>query len=80
MERAADAFEDIASDESDRQRDQYERALDLLDDQAAYLIEAGNDTTSDEPRHTPYRPHWRGLSSAARRLVRAHEQVERSRD
>jgi hypothetical protein len=76
MERAADAFDDIASDEADRQSDQYERALDLLDEQSTSLIEAG--AGAEEARHAPYRPHWHGLSSAARRLVRAHEQVERS--
>jgi hypothetical protein len=74
-----DAFEDVASEEAESQRERYERARDLLAEQTAELLEGGSSADPcDEPvaHHTPHNPHWRGLSSAARRLVRAHECLE----
>lgn len=76
--RATDAFEDIATDEIERQSSGYERALDLVGEQSAWLIRAGSDVddAAAEGRHSPHNPHWRGLSSAALRLIRAHERLE----
>jgi hypothetical protein len=79
LSKRTDAFEDVASEEADMQRELYQRARDLLDEQAADLIEGGLPVEREEEliaHHAPHNPHWRGLSSAARRLVRAHECLE----
>jgi hypothetical protein len=74
-----DAFDDVASEEAESQRERYERARSLLAEQTAELVEGGSPAErGDDLRahHAPHNPHWRGLSSAARRLVRAHECLE----
>jgi hypothetical protein len=78
LSRWADAFEDAASKEVLEREAQYERARALLAAQADVLMEAGvPDEAEDAPaHHAAYSPHRRPLSSAARRLMRAHERVE----
>ena len=74
----SDAFEDVVAQEEELQRDRYYFARALLEEQTAELIEGGLPLEGEEPleaRHSPHNPHWRGLSSAARRLVRAEEHL-----
>lgn len=73
----SDSFDDVVAQVAAERQALYERARALLDEQTAALIE-GDDAL--DARHTPYNPYWRGLSSAARRLVRAHELVEQTVD
>ena len=79
LSKRVDAFEDAAMGEAVRREAQYERARELLDEQADSLMETeppGESIATEEARHAPHNPHRRPLSSAARRLMRAHEQVE----
>jgi hypothetical protein len=80
LSEQADAFEDATSDEAGRREALVERARQLLDAQADALMEI--DPAEDGPaaatdaHHAPHNPHRRSLSAAARRLIRAHEEVE----
>lgn len=74
LSKRADAFEDAANDEATMREAQIERALALLDEQAADLM--ASDHVDAPAQHAPYNPHRRPLSSAARRLIRAYLHVE----
>ena len=80
LSRRVDAFEDATSDATASREALVERARQLLDEQADALMETDvpdeGATSVVEARHVPHNPHRRPLSAAARRLIRAHEQVE----
>ena len=80
LSERADAFEDATSNEAGRREALVERARQLLDEQADALMETDppEDQTTfvTDARHSPHNPHRRSLSAAARRLIRAHEEVE----
>ena len=80
LSERADAFEDATSNEAGRREALVERARQLLEKQADALMETDppDDSTmiAAEARHAPHNPHRRALSTAARRLIRAHEEVE----
>lgn len=79
LSRRADAFEDVSSQGSESQEARVERALRILDEQAALLM--ATEPPSDAPigaHHARHNPHRRPLSSAAGRLIRAHYLLEGS--
>jgi hypothetical protein len=77
LSRRADAFEDAASNEAVKRGAQYERARAVLDEQADALMDPEAADANDAPaQHAPYNPHRRRLSSAALRLIRAHQKAE----
>lgn len=77
LQKRTDAFEDVALDQDEQRQARLDLARALLDEQADALM-APDDPSPDlsEARHSPYQPHRRPLSAAARRLVRAHLRVE----
>lgn len=79
LSKRADAFEDVAMDQDERRRVRLEQARSLLDAQADALMKTDSPTeTHLEAHHATYNPHRRPLSSAARRLIRAHLITERA--
>jgi hypothetical protein len=80
LSKRGDAFEDATSNEAGKREALVERARQLLDDQADALMETDlpedSTTIAAEARHAPHNPHRRALSAAAKRLIRAHEEVE----
>jgi hypothetical protein len=79
--KRSDAFEDIEAQEDARYREKYQHARELLAEQAAELIGSDEAASGDdvlEAHHAPHKPHWRGLSSGARRLLSAQERLEES--
>jgi hypothetical protein len=78
LSKRLDAFADAATDASVQRLELLERARELLDGQADLLMAAGalEPTDASENHHTRHAPHRRALSSAARRLIRAHERLE----
>ena len=78
LSKGVDAFEDAATDEAVERERIYGRARRLLDEQAEALMRSDvpDAASPGEVRHSAYNPHRRPLSSAARRLIRAYEELE----
>lgn len=78
LSKRIDAFEDVVLEAQAERQDLYERARAVLDEQADALMDTSVDPDGVEnARHSAHNPHRRPLSAAARRLVWAHEHLEK---
>ena len=80
MERHENSFDRLFEEADELERRTLERAVESLEDSVDRLISSHDPEGGPEPRHTPYTPHRRNFSIAARRLIRAHEIEARERE
>ena len=80
MERHEESFDRLFEEADEFERATLERAIESIEDSVERVMATHDPVGDPAPRHTPYNPHRRNFSAAARRLIAAHEIEARERE